>query len=284
MKDKTIHRILHRVGVFVMAVVMVLSLSACSDNDYYTDYSAAYARVTANGGMDVSLTATLKIDGTTTNATGSLKVDDSGEKTILYFQANVDGETATQFSDGEYLYTDSRGDKVRYPLGKEPTRTQGDDAEGTENGEAPAFNTTAFLQEFASFLEAGKIQELGLLDPIPQNAVSGTTKNGDVYALSIKDSIVEAFVNALAGSVTEEGENAISVSNLSGFSYTAAQSGDYINSVTYSGTLTVSVPAALTSSGSEESYDLDFVITADFNDPGSKVSISLPSTDGYADV
>lgn len=274
-----------RVLAVLLAVASLALLTACSgggSSDYET-YATAYNRVTANAGIDADLEAVVTMDGITKNAGGNFKVDNSGDNTILYLEISMDEQTITQFSDGEYLYTDARGEKTKYALGVKPERTQGEGDEG-QGDSGPEWDTESFISEFASFLEAGKIQELGLLSPIPQNAVSSTTKDGNVYHLTINDSTLNTYLKTFGSSVTLSGDDTVQITGIKDFTYDATVENDYVTQVVYTGTLTVEVPGSLTSDGQDGTYDLDLQITAKFNNPGSAVSVSIPSTDGYVEI
>ena len=103
---------------------------------------------------------------------------------------DIDGNKVIQFSDGEYIYTEADGHKTRYAINTKPS-AGGDrnEVEQKDNNSAGSFNTEAFLSEFSSFLEAGKIKELGLLSPIEKNAVSGISEDGGVYTLTFSESL-----------------------------------------------------------------------------------------------
>ena len=141
-------------ALFGTGILLMTSLASANDFDVYTN---AYRSVTANGGFDADLVADFTLDGVEKEATGNFKVDNSGEKTLLYLEVDLDGETVTQFSDGEFLYVDARGEKSKYPLGEkqgqEDSRKE-PEKEGEEEKSAPTFDTDQFLQEFASCLEA----------------------------------------------------------------------------------------------------------------------------------
>ena len=275
----------------LMTAGLVLGLAACGGGGDYDAYAAAYNRVTAEGGMDVDLSASLTMDGTTKTAEGNFKVDNSGDKTILYLTADMDGETITQFSDGEYLYTDAHGQKTKYTLGEKQSQERTKDNDqmkdsqdkpaDAQEGDAPTFNTESFLQDFASFLEAGKIQEMGLLSPITKAAVTKTTKDGDVYTLEVSNAITEKYLNTLASNVMADEEETVTVKDMKNFTYKATVEGDYVTALTCGGDMTVDVPASINSTGEAGTYELSVSITATFNNPGSAVTISLPSTDGY---
>lgn len=248
------------------------------DVDPFTTYTEAFNKVKANGGFDADLSAQLTMDGTTTNATGNFKVDDSGDSTLLLLNATVDGETMTQFSDGEYLYVESRDQKTKYPLGEKQEETP----TGNEPSDAPEFSVNDFLKEFASFIEAGKMQEMGLLEPLPSNYVSDTKADGNVYHLTVKDQVLTRLQDTLSGTIAVDGES-VTAEDLKDVTYDATIEDGYVTGLTVGGTMTVTVPAAVSGDSADQTYPLDITITAKFNNPGNAVSITLPSTDGFAE-
>lgn len=246
----------------------------------YSDYASSYNRVSAQGGIDANLTATLTMDGQTNEYSGNFKVDTANN--LLYYEMGSDGEKTVQFSDGTYLYTEQNGVRSKYALDGAKKEPQRSDKTGTDST-PPTFDTSGFLQDFSSFLDAGNVKEMGLLDPVAEAAVTKVTKEGDVYTLEISDSIVESFLNSMARNHNGEGDS-VQVSDLKNFTYQATVKDGFVTSVTYGGTMKVSVPETLMSSGSAADFDLDFGITVDYNNPGEAVTITLPSTDGYTEV
>ena len=272
----------------LMTIALIAGLSACGGGGSTSDYDAyatAYRRVTAEGGMDVDLSVKLNMNGTDKEASGNFKVDNSGDNTILYLSLDIDGEHTTQFSDGVNMYTDARGQKVRYPLGEKQERVkEKDDPQPTEeNAGAPTFDTNSFLKEFASFLEAGKIKELGLLEPLNSAAVSKTTREGNDYTLTVSDAITTRYLNTLASNVMADEEETVEVKDLKDFTYKATVENDYVTKLNCTGSMTVLIPASISDTGAEASYDLTIDLTASFNNPGQAVTITLPSTDGYVE-
>lgn len=261
-------------------ILLMTGVASANDFDVYTN---AYRSVTANGGFDADLVADFTLDGVEKEATGNFKVDNSGEKTLLYLEVDLDGETVTQFSDGEFLYVDARGEKSKYPLGEkqgqEDSRKE-PEKEGEEEKSAPTFDTDQFLQEFASCLEAGKIQEMGLLSPLDKSIVSKTSVDGNTYTLKVSSLALARMQDVLASSINMEDDN-VAVKDLEDFTYQAVIEDNLVTSVIYSGTMTVDVGAAVSESGADESYPLDLTITATFNDPGQAVTVELPDTAGY---
>ena len=270
------------IALLLLTAACIFSLAACGGGDPYADYASAYNKVTANGGMDADLSAVLTMDGNTTRCTGNFKVDTTTN--ILYYEMTSGSDKVTQFSDGSFLYTDQGGHKTKYALNNKPSQSGQQEKQGQKDSSGAVFNSDAFLQEFSSFLEAGKIRELGLLSPIDKAAVTKVDSDGNSYTLTIADSLVKRYLNTLAENESSSGSETIQIQELNNFSYRAEASGDTISAVTYSGTVKVSVPASLMASGEAAQYDLDFTITASFNNPGSSVTIDLPATDGYQEV
>lgn len=272
-------RILKMAAILTLTVSM---LTACGGSGYDT-YASAYKKVTANGGMDADFDVSLKMDGTTKKGSGNFKLDTSDGNNILYYEMDVDGSKVTQFSDGSYIYTDAGGNKTKYSMNAKPSGSA--NSEAAQKEASQSFSTEAFLSEFASFLEAGKIKELGLLSPIEKAAVTKTSEKDGVYTLSFSDSLVKKYLNTMISNETQaSGGDTLTIDKLTDFKYKATVKKDIVTNVEYSGTIAVKVPASLMESGKEADYDLDFTIQIKFVNPGDAVSINIPSTDGYTEL
>lgn len=257
-------------------------LTACGGSDY-DSYSAAYKKVSANGGMDADFDVTLNMDGTTSKGTGNFKLDTSGGNNILYSEMDIDGSTVTQFSDGKYIYTESGGNKTKYSMSGKPSTA--DSEKSAQKESSQTFNKSAFLSEFSSFLEAGKIKELGLLSPVESAAVKDISEKDGVYTITFSDSLVKKYLNTMIANETQSsGSDKLTIDELTDFKCKATVKKDVVTNVEYSGTIAVKVPASLMESGTEADYDLDFTIKIKFVNPGDAVSISIPSTDGYTEL
>ena len=270
----------------VLPVLAALVLTACGGGDAYNEYSAAYKKVTANGGMDANFDVSLSMDGTTSNCTGNFKLDTSDGNNILYYEMDFNGSKVTQFSDGTYLYSESDGHKTRYSLNSKPS-SSGDQEkmQKKEDSSKNGFDKSEFLNEFSSFLEAGKIKEMGLLSPMEKAAVTKVSESGGVYTLDFSDNLVKKYLNIMIENETQSsGSDSLKIDEMKDFTYQATVSDGIVTKVSYSGTIQVSVPASLMESGEETNYDMDFEIQITFVNPGEAVSITLPSTDGYTDL
>ena len=269
---------------FVMACALGLaSLTACGGGSEYNGYASAYNKVTANGGMEAKFDVDLTMDGEKVESDGNFKLDTSGDSNILYYEMSTEDNDIIQFSDGEYIYTQTGESKSKYKLGSKPTG--GDSGKEEAKSSSGTFNTTAFLNEFSSFLEAGKIKELGLLSPIEKAAVSSIKKEGDTYVLTFSDALVKKYLNTLVQNETgKDADETIQIDELRDFTYKATEKDGMLTGVVYDGILTVNVPGSLLSDGEDKTYDLDMNINITFVNPGQKVSIELPSTDGFEEV
>lgn len=284
--------VLKAISTATAAVAAVTMLTACSGTNDYSNYASAYKKVTANGGMNADFDLTLKMDGVTTKSNGNFKLDTSGGNNILYYSMKTDGDEIIQFSDGSNIYTESDGHKTKYALNSKPSAS-GDKSEVKKKDEQSNgngnFNSTEFLKEFSSFLEAGKIKEMGLLSPIEQAAIKSISADGSsgnqTFTLEFSESLVKKYLNIMIENQTgKSGSNALTIDEISNFSYKATSKDGVITGTVYSGVMKVTVPASLMSSGEQTNYDLDFTIDISFNDPGSSVSITLPSTDGFESI
>lgn len=266
------------------AVLAMTSLTACGGGSEYNGYASAYNKVTANGGMEAKFDVELEMDGETIESTGDFKLDTSGKNNILYYEMTTGDNDVVQFSDGEYIYTDMDEHKTKYKLDSEPSG--GDSGmEDKKDSDGSTFDTTAFLSEFSSFMEAGKIKELGLLSPIEKAAISSIKKDGNKYELTFSDSLVKKYLNTLVQNETgKSADETIQIDELNDFTYTATEEDGVLTNVTYKGTLVVEVPGSLMSDGEDATYDLDMKIDIEFVNPGDSVDIELPSTDGFEEV
>ena len=284
-KEETMRRkslVKKSIAAVTAAILAMGTLTACGGGDAYNGYASAYNKVTANGGMEAKFNVDLTMDGEDVTSEGDFKLDTSGDNNILYYEMTTGDNDIIQFSDGEYIYTDMGDKKSKYKLDSKPSG--GDSGKEETKASSGTFNTSAFLNEFSSFLEAGKIKELGLLSPI-EKAVSSIKKEGDTYNLTFSDALVKKYLNTLVQNETgKDAAETIQIDELNDFTYTATEKDGVLTGVTYKGTLVVNVPGSLLSSGEDATYDLDMNIDIEFVNPGDSVSIELPSTDGFEEV
>lgn len=270
----------------VLASVMAIaSLTACGGSDVYNGYAAAFNKVTAKGGMEAEFDVDLEMDGEKQECKGDFKLDTSGDANLLYYEMETDDNNFIQFSDGEYVYTDAGDKKSKYSITGSSTTISAEPEDKVEEKSSGTFDTSAFLSEFSSFMEAGKIKELGLLSPIEKAAISSIKKEGDTYKLTFSDALVKKYLNTLVKNETgKSADETIQIDELKDFTYEATEKDGMITDIVYKGVLTVDVPGSLLTSGEDASYPLDLNIKIKFVNPGEAVSVDLPSTDDYEEV
>ncbi|MCR5775275.1 MAG: hypothetical protein K6G42_09350 [Lachnospiraceae bacterium] len=281
MKSK--NQIMKCIATVTATVLALGTLTACGGGNEYNSYAAAYNKVTAKGGMEAKFNVNLDMDGENVKSEGDFKLDTSGDNNVLYYEMTTGDNKIIQFSDGEYIYTDMGDSKSKYKLDTKPSG--GDSGKEETKSSSGTFNTSAFLNEFSSFLEAGKIKELGLLSPIEKAAVSSIKKDGDTYTLTFSDALVKKYLNTLVQNETgKDADETIQIDELNDFTYTATEKDGMLTGVSYKGTLVVNVPGSLLSDGEDKTYPLDMDIQIEFVNPGESVSVELPSTDGFEEI
>ncbi len=265
------------------AVLAMTTLTACGGSDVYNDYAAAYNKVTAKGGLEAQFDVSLEMDGEKQDYDGDFKLNTSGSDFTLYYEMNTGDGTIIEFSDGDYIYTETGDKKVKYSLGASSISAEPDTAKEKES--SATFDTSAFLNQFSTFMEAGKIKELGLLSPIEKAAISKIEKDGDTYKLTFSDALVKKYLNTLVQNETGKGaDETIQINELNDFTYEATEKNGMISDIVYKGVLKVDVPGSLLTSGEDTTYDLDLVINTTFVNPGEAVEVELPSTDGFEEL
>ena len=282
MKSRSI--LMKGLATFTASVLAMSTLTACGGSDVYNAYAAAYNKVTAKGGMEAEFDVSLEMDGEKQEYDGDFKLDTSGSDSILYYEMNTGDGEITEFSDGDYMYVDMDGKKIKYSLKGSSISSEPDET-GSKKESSGTFDTSAFLSQFSTFMEAGKIKQLGLLSPIEKAAISKIEKDGDTYKLIFSDSLVKKYLNTLVQNETgKSADETIQINELNDFTYEATEKNGMITGVEYKGVLKVDVPGSLLSSGEDATYDLDLDIKTTFVNPGEAVSIELPSTDGYDEI
>jgi hypothetical protein len=266
--------------LLAMVLICMLALSGCSGSSY-DSYASAYDKLWAKGGVDASISADIQLDGEKNHYDGSFQVDNNSN--LLYCEIIGTNSTITQFFDGQYVYTDQDGSKTKYQIKGSDDANKETQSEEASQQEAPEFDSTEYLNDLASMFEVSKIKELGLFDPIPEAAVEKTTKDGDVYNLELKDSMVESFVNKIASSQSDA-DNSIQIDDVDNFKYSATVKDGVVTATHYSGDFTIKVPDSLTNGEGDQEYTINMSIDNTFVNPGEAVSITIPSTDDYEEV
>lgn len=262
---------------------MAISMTACGTSDY-SGYSSAYNKMAEPGSMDADFTVSIDTDEKSIEGTGNMKLDIN--KQTMYFEMTVGDTTVREYLQDGKLYTDVDGqqstlDTASKQQDNERPKTEGG-SESKDNGDT--FELDSFLEEMATMVEATKIKEMGLLDPIPSSVISEITTsddaNGKTYTLVLSDSLVKKLFNTMIGEQISNDDYSLTFEEIKNFNCSMHENKDGIlDGMVYGGSTTVTVPAALTG-GDEETFEMDITINVDINNPGSAVEV--PAYNGSA--
>lgn len=274
MKKKVLAGILVCVAVF---------LTACeSSNDSYKEYQEAYQAMSAPGSLNADVQLSLVTDEETVKAQGNMKMNQEG---AMYYEMNVGSTKVTQFLKDGILYSEINGVKTTYDTSNQKNERQKTDEGQAEKEEGNGFTLRAFLEEFASMIEAGKIKEMGILDPINQNAIKKITVtddgSGKSYSLEVSDSLAEKLFNTMIKEQVSDQEYALQFSNLENFQCIMhVNKSGILDGMKYSGDTDVTIPAALTGEA-EKKLGMKIAFQVDILSAGSAVEVPVPDTEGF---
>jgi hypothetical protein len=181
----------------------------------------------------------------------------------------------TQYKEGEWFYMDNGVNLTRFSINNQPpTPSKPSD-----------FNLEYYTQEFASLLDASKLNELSIGEKVSQITVSSIKKRSEgsntYYDIVLANQLVSELTNSVInssgiGSELEENINP-SVNRVNSFMYTAREnSAGFIDQLIYIVDLDVLLPAALTGEAEDEEKNLQLSLQLDIVNPGQPVTITLP--------
>lgn len=258
---------------------LAIMTTACGSSSY-DEYSKAYSALVASGCLDADYTLDISTDSNNIQALGNMKVDLNSQ--AMYFELSIDDNKVVQYlSDGK-VYTEVNGEKMVTDTNNKEQAEKNPDNEGAAKKEnADSFDENEFINEMATALEATKIKEMGLLNPIPESVVTKVTSaddgNGTTYTFSLSEVMVSKLFETLIAEQTSDSDTSLSFEDMKDFSCVMhANSDGVLDNMKYGGSTVVTVPAELT--GSEEmTFDMDITINVDLNNPGEAVEV--PSYD-----
>lgn len=130
-------------------------------------------------------------------------------------------------------------------------------------------------------LEAGKIKELGVLDPVPSKYMKKITASKDggetVYNITFPDEFLKVFLKTITSEQTALNGDYISFDDLKDFQCIATENKDgYISAIEYKGYTSVTVSGDLMESGQEKKFDLNIDLKMDIQNPGTAVEVVIP--------
>lgn len=272
---------LNKVCAMILVGASVLGLTACGNSSDYSAYSDAYKKMSQTGSLNVEFDLSVNDGSSTVKSSGNMKMNSSNE---VYYEMTINGKDIVQYVQNGTVHT--------FVDGIEQTASTGNTNEGVERpnpdgGDSQtsdktdnSFNSAKFLEEFSGILEAGKIKEMGVLDPIPQNYVKSITssKSGSdtVYTMTFPDEFLKILLNTM---VKEQmSGDAISFDALKDFECIAKENKDgYLYYIEYKGYTTVTVSGSYTTSGSEQTFDLNIDLKMEIINPGTAVDVVIPN-------
>lgn len=282
-KGKKIMKKFSKVCAVILVGASVLGLTACGGGSDYSAYSKAYENMSKTGSLHVNFELSVNDGSNTVNSTGNMKMNSSNE---VYYEMVINGKEIVQYVQNGEVHTFVDGTEQVASIsntnqGVERPNPDGGDNQATEKTEGSSFNSAKFLEEFSGILEAGKIKEMGLLDPIPQNYIknisSSTSGSDTVYTMTFPDEFLKVLLNKMVKEQMQSSGGTLSFDELKDFECIAKENKDgYLYNMEYKGYTTVTVPGSYTTSGSEETFDLHIDIKMDIQNPGTAVEVVIP--------
>ncbi|MDR1532982.1 MAG: hypothetical protein LBS62_12535 [Clostridiales bacterium] len=254
--------------VIVAAAVVYFTTSA------YNGYSGAFDKSAKVNGTEYQTTVKVTVDGQVTTATGNFKIRDITSKVNFLNVMDINGTRVTQFTDGEYIYTDDGQARTKFKIGEKVQQTQ---------KEPGAFDLENYIQEFSGLLDASKIKDLKIAEKLDQRIIEKITKRsvagGTEYDVTLAAQLVNDIFKSIVNSEAQGGVNP--ECELKSFAYTAAVNGaNYIGGITYKADMDVTFPTALTGGG-DETKSIQLELNLAVVNPGTPASFTLPDTSGF---
>lgn len=271
----------------ICAMILVggclLTMSACGGNDAYSGYSSAYQKMSQTGSLNVVFDLSLNDGSQTMRSTGNMKMNSSNE---VYYEMEINGNEIVQYVQNGQVHTFVDGmeqvsSTSNTNQGTERGNADGGQGQPNEKTDSTGFNSQRFLEEFSGILEAGKIKEMGVLDPIPQNYISSITSSQSgsdtVYTMTFPSQFLKTLLNAMIKEQVQTSGETLSFDELKDFECIAKENSDgYLYAIEYKGYTTVTVPGEYTNSGNEETFDLYIDLKMEIQNPGTAVEVVIP--------
>lgn len=272
-----------KICAMILVGASVLGLTACGSSSDYSAYSKAYEKMSETGSLNVKFDLSVNDGSSTVNSTGNMKMNASNE---VYYEMTINGTQIVQYVQNGEVHTIVNGTEQTASIsntneGVERPNPDGGDNQATEKTEGSSFNSAKFLEEFSGILEAGKIKEMGVLDPIPQNYIksitSSTSGSDTVYTMTFPEEFLKILLNKMVKEQVQTSGGTLSFDELKDFKCIAKENKDgYLYVIEYTGYTTVTVPGEYTSSGSQETFDLHIDLKMEIQNPGTAVEVVIP--------
>lgn len=267
-----------------LAGSMAAVLTGFGTGDAYGSYSDAFRKTAGAGSLHVLFTLELDDGETTMTSTGDMKVNASNE---VSYAMEINGREIEQYVKDGQIRTIVDGKETvsstdQKDQGAERGNPDGEKEDPNEKTDGTSFAAERFLEEFSGVLEAGKIKQLGVLDPIESRYlkdIEASEEDGATYyTMTFPDEFLDAMLDILTAEQTEAAGTAVEFSDLQDFTCVSRENSDgYLDQIEYSGYTTVTVPAEIAESGEETSFDLYIDLTMDIQDPGTPAEVEIPA-------
>lgn len=271
-----------KIFALALALAMTLACAACKGNsDAYSGYSEAYKKTSSVGSLNVKFELTVDNGDESMQSGGNMKMNSSNE---VYYEMAVNGKEILQYVQNGEIHTFIDGTEQvsstdKTDKGPEKADPNGGEGQGNEKTDSTSFDTEKFMEEFSSMLEAGKIKEMGVLDPIPSKYVKNITSeksgNDTVYTMTFPEEFLKKLLSTMAKEQLEG--DYLSFDALKDFiCVSKANSDGYIYFIQYKGYTTVTVTGDLMTSGEDETFDLNIDLQMTIQEPGTPVEVEIP--------
>jgi len=267
------------IGIIGLIVLLFGIFAAGCGATAYITYSNAFKQTFDVDSMELKTTVKASLDGgTSITSTGTFKLKDMKSANAPQFLniMEIDGKTITQFCDGNNVYTDDGQSKNKMALGNDskPADNMPQEHEQKNNS---AFTYEAYISEFSSMIDAGKIKEMSSIEPIAEKYVveikTSSVSGGKQYDVELLPAflteIKSSFLNESADSANSPEVEADSIA------YSAIIKNGFVDEITFTFGLSIKAP------GDDEAKKADVILTLKPVNPGQEVSFDLPSTDGF---
>lgn len=261
----------------------LMFVSACGGSDAYSGYSNAYKKMSETGSLNVLFSLEVD-DGTQSmSSTGNMKMNAQNE---VYYEMTINGKDIMQYVQNGEVHTFVDGQEQitstsNTDRGADRGNPEGGQGEPNEKTDNTGFNSAKFLEEFSGILEAGKIKEMGVMDPISKNYISKITSSESgsdtVYTMTFPEEFLKVLLNKMVKEQMQSSGGTLSFDSLKDFECIAKENGSgYLYSIEYKGYTTVTVPGDYTNSGEAETFDLHIDLVMEIQNPGTAVEVVIP--------
>lgn len=275
---------LRKLGITLLTLTAALSCAACgAGGDAYTGYSEAYKKTSSVGSLDVVFDLTVDDGDETMESSGNMKMNSDNE---VYYEMEINGKEILQYVQDGQVHTFVDGTEQLSSTeskeeGPEKADPDGGEEEANEKTDSTSFNSERFLEEFSGMLEAGKIKEMGVLDPIPSKYIKeikvSTEGSDSVYTMTFPSEFLGVLLDSMTSEQLGESADYLSFDELKDFVCISKANADgYIYFIEYKGYTTVTVSGELMTSGEDETFDLNIDLQMTIQDPGTPVEVEIP--------